>query len=154
MKKYSFLLIPLLLLGGCNKQDTSSSKIDSSSSSEISTSVTSNTSITSQTTSSSSSRSSSSSSSSSSTSESGDDYLKGRPLLPNGYAQIDAPVNTPVTLKTSTSSQDWYSVDWTYDQPSDWRYIYKNAVDNGPKGHKTSPNFYSYNPSKEDKYPG
>lgn len=164
MKKSLILFTSLLLVTGCNrspsKTTTTSITSDSSVSTSISTgssstSINPSTSATSVTTS---TRPTSSSitttTSTTTTSSSGDDYMKGRPLLPNGYAQIDAPNNTPVNLKTSTSSEDWYTVDWTQDKPNDWRYIYKNAVDNGPTGHKTSPNFYSYNPSKTDQYPG
>lgn len=157
MKSSLILLSTILLLAGCRgKGDKTSSSITS----DTSTNPTSESTTTSQssqatTQSSQSSKTSSAASSSSKTTTStGDDYMDGRPLLPNGYAQIDAPTNTPVSLVTSTSSSDWYEVDWTEDQPSNWRYIYKNAVDNGPTGHKTSPNFYAYKPSNPEDYPG
>lgn len=167
MKKHLLVLISALLIAGCRANNTSSSisttsqsqSSNTSESTSITSSVTSQSSATSssKTTTSSSSHSSSTkptSSSTTTTTGSQDDYMKGRPLLPNGYAQIDAPTNSPVQLVTSTSSQDWYNVDWTQDQPSNWRYIYKNSVDNGPSGHKCSPGFYSYNPSKPNDYPG
>jgi len=148
MKKIIILLLILLITGCSRRQSSSTTSITSTTISNSSTQ-----SITSATSSSKTSTQSSSSKTST-TSYEDDEYMKGRPLLPNGYAQIDAPTNSPVTLVTSTSSEDWYNVDWTTNRPDDWRYIYKNAVDNGPTGHKCSPGFYSYNESDPDKYPG
>lgn len=150
MKKRYLALISILVITGCTRNKTTSSSVSSTTSIEQS-SISETTSHSSSTTSNTNTTSVTITTSRTST---GDDYMDGRPLLPNGYAQIDAPSNTPVTLVTSTSSADWYEVDWTEDKPADWRYMYKNAVDNGPSGHKTSPNFYSYNSSKPTDYPG
>lgn len=164
MKKSLILFTSLLVVTGCNRSPSKTTTTSITSDSPVSTSIStgsSSTSInpsTSATSVTTSTRPTSSSitttTSNTTTSSSGDDYMKGRPLLPNGYAQIDSPTNSPVQLVTSTSSQDWYNVDWTREQPSNWRYIYKNSVDNGPSGHKTSPSFYSYNESKPEDYPG
>lgn len=151
-------LISLLLLSNCNGSSTpSSSSINqttSSSSSASSSSLNSNssnkvTSISSTTSTSNSSITSNSSSkpSSSSSIKSETPWESGRKLLDCGYYQMDLPKNytSPEQLKT-TLSQDtssWSNNDLKEYLPSGFRYIYRNACDDGPTNHKTSAKFYS-----------
>ena len=148
-------LISLLLLSNCNSSTPSSSSINqttssaSSSSSSSSNSTSSNkvTSIISTVSTSNSSTSSNSSSipTSSSSIKSETSWESGRKLLDCGYYQMDLPKNytSPEQLKT-TLSQDtssWSNNDLKEYLPSGFRYIYRNACDDGPTNHKTSAKF-------------
>jgi hypothetical protein len=142
MKKHLLLLsiLPLLTLSSCGESVSDSSTTSQSDSTSSSTSE--STSSTSQ-----SSDSSSSSSSSSSSTSSSDDWFSGRTELDCGYYSMDLPKNSasPVTLVTDNTSTSWDENATKESIPTDFRYIYKNAYDDGPTNHKTSPNFYSSN---------
>ena len=137
MKKVNYLLlfIPLLLTSCNQKEDISSSDvIDSTSTTETSSSED----ITSTT---------ESSSSSTSSVDSEEDWTNSRELLECGYYEMDLPknYNNPLSIKADTSSTTWNNYSLKETLPSDFRYIYKNACDDGPKYHKTNPSFYSVN---------
>lgn len=149
MKKKLIITLSLLtLLTACNNNEdiTNKSTISSSSSSSISEDTSTNITNTSSSNTSSSSNISSSSSSTSST-QRDDEWFDGRTLLECGYYAMDLPKNyeNPINLKTTLSADNtsWYNNDFTSDISTHWRYIYKNACDDGPTNHKTSPNFYS-----------
>lgn len=76
-------------------------------------------------------------------------WEEGRTLLDCGYYQMDLPKNhlTPYNLKTTLSADDssWSNNDMKEYLPSGFRYIYKNACDDGPAYHKASAKFYSSN---------
>lgn len=73
----------------------------------------------------------------------------GRVLLDCGYYQMDIPKNhnNPYKLETTLSQDEstWSNNDMKEYLPSGFRYIYKNACDDGPVYHKTSAKFYSSN---------
>lgn len=152
MKKYLFIpLVLLSLLTSCtdsentNNSGTTISTTDSSSISENT--LTSTTTTSSSSSTSLSSTTTSTSTSTSSSTQRDDDWFTGRTLLECGYYAMDLPKNyeNPLTLKTTLSADNdsWYNNDFTSELSSNWRYIYKNACDDGPTNHKTSPNFYS-----------
>lgn len=72
-----------------------------------------------------------------------------RHLLDCGYYQMDLPKNyqSPINLKTTleADSSSWSNNDLKDSLPYGFRYIYRNACDDGPKNHKTSADFYSSN---------
>lgn len=73
-------------------------------------------------------------------------WEEGRTLLDCGYYQMDLPKNyqNPYDLKTTLSADtsSWSNNDLTYYLPNGFRYIYRNACDDGPKYHKASEKFY------------
>ena len=73
----------------------------------------------------------------------------GRKLLDCGYYQMDLPKNylNPYNLKTTLSQDEssWSNNELIDSLPYGFRYIYRNACDDGPKYHKTSADFYSSN---------
>ena len=151
MMKAKYLLIgliSLLLLSNCSNanvpSNTSSSSTNSSSissySSENTTSITSNQS--SQTSSNVSSQTTSNTTSSQEVA-----WETNRYKLECGYYQMDLPKNyqSPYNLKTTLSQDNssWSNNDLTSSLPTGFRYIYRNACDDGPTNHKTSAKFYS-----------
>lgn len=78
-----------------------------------------------------------------------DTWKDGRIKLECGYYQMDLPKNhqNPIQLKTTLSEDKtaWSNNDLTSTLPEGFRYIYRNACDDGPINHKASPNFYSSN---------
>lgn len=148
MKKLLLLtFIPLLLISCGDNPSISNSESDSLSSSLNSSTDDSSSSSTSGTTSTNSSSTSSSSSSSSSSTSNEDSWFNNRTKLECGYYQMDLPKNSdnPINLKTTLSADNstWLNNDWKDSIPEYNRYIYKNACDDGPTNHKTSPDFYS-----------
>lgn len=151
-KSLLFLLIPSLLISGCNASSGSKKKTKSSTESESSFASTSDVSSTSIPTSGGSSITStpttsktstpSSSSKSSSTSESGDPYFDGKVILPTGDYQCDKPTNTPIQIVTSYDSSDWWQEDIKDELPSDMAFIYGNNSSDGPSGHYANPPMY------------
>lgn len=154
-KSLLFLLIPSLLISGCNISSSSKKKSKSSTYSESSITSTSGDASTSNPVSGGSSISStpttsgtsktttpSSSSKSSSTSESGDPYFDGKVILPTGNYQCDKPTNTPIQIVTSNDSSDWWQEDIKDELPSDMAFIYGNNSSDGPSGHYAGPTMY------------
>ncbi len=84
-----------------------------------------------------------------STSNSTSSWEDGRTLLECGYYQMDLPKNyqNPYQLKTTLSQDNdsWSNNDLKEELPDGFRYIYKNACDDGPKNHKAQADFYSSN---------
>ena len=81
-----------------------------------------------------------------------------RQQLECGYKQTYLPKNSnnPTVLKTTLTedSSSWSNNQMIDSMPINYRYIYRNACDDGPTGEKASASFYSYNPSKPKDYPG
>lgn len=79
-------------------------------------------------------------------------WEEGRILLDCGYYTMDLPKNyqNPFELKTTLSADtsSWSNNDMKEYLPTSFRYIYKNAYDDGPTYHKASPSFYSSNQDK------
>ena len=130
--KFTILFVSLLSLIGCGSTSTSviqpsiNSTISSKTSSILSTTL-----------------------NKPSTTSNKSNWEDGRKLLDCGYYQMDLPKNygNPYTLKT-TLSQDtssWSNNDLKEYLPTNFRYIYKNACDDGVVNHKASAKFYSSN---------
>ena len=86
-----------------------------------------------------------------------DDKYPDRYLLECGYYSPGLPKNKTaynlVTTLTNDSST-WLNTNLKEDLTNDYRYVYANSYDDGPSGSKCTPNFYSYDSSKESQYPG
>ena len=174
--KTLFVLIPSILLMSCSMiedddHDYSHSSIsDVTSTTSISSSSSSNSDDSSSISGSNDSSSSTSASSDSTThsntadtntsittgaTDDDDEWKQGRQILDCGFYAMDLPKNaSPINIPTSNSSSDWQEFDMKENMPTNYRYIYKNACDDGPSGHHASPSFYSYNSSKPKDYPG
>lgn len=159
LKHILMILFTTISIASCN--DNLNSNINSNVSSQItseisessnvvSSNISSETNTISSTINSSINNSSSSNNESSYTSiEEEKEWEDGRKLLDCGYYQMDLPKNhlNPYNLKTTLSQDEssWSNNEMIDSLPSGFRYIYRNACDDGPKYHKTSANFYSSN---------
>lgn len=162
MKIKHFLLsfITLLSIASCNINSTNSINNESSfvnnesSYVENSSSFNSETNIVSSTTNSSLIDSSSTNNQHPSNNDTSEEksWEDGRKLLDCGYYQMDKPKNyaNPYKLKTTLSQDEssWSNNEMIDYLPTNFRYIYKNACDDGPTYHKTSAKFYSSNNDK------
>lgn len=83
------------------------------------------------------------------TTDNNSSWEEGKALLECGYYQMDLPKNhnNPYQLKTTLSQDNnsWSNNDLKEALPDGFRYIYKNACDDGPKYHKAQASFYSSN---------
>lgn len=150
-KSLLILLIPSLLIAGCNTSSGSKKKSKSASVSETTSTSTSvdvsssnitggGTSITSSAPTSGTSKTSSSKTSS--TTQSDDPYFDGKVILPTGNYQCDKPTNSSIQIVTSNESSDWWQEDIKDELPSDMAFIYGNNSSDGPSGHYAGPTMY------------
>ena len=132
--KINVLLLSLLMLFSCGQQSSVPTSIFNTTSTNTTTSQT--TSLKSTT-------------SNNHSTVSSQPWEEGRTLLECGFYQMDLPKNhkNPYNLKTTLSQDDssWSNNDLKEYLPSSFRYIYKNACDDGPSYHKASAKFYSSN---------
>ena len=147
MKKKALLVLTALLLTSCALFNRGNVSLSSSTSNQSTSNGSSSSSNGGASSSYSSSQPSSSSSSSSSEDHGGDEWFDGRTKLDCGYYAMDLPKNhdNPYELRTTLAADasSWSNNDLKTELADGFRYIYKNACDDGPSGHKTSAKFYS-----------
>ncbi|MCR5332635.1 MAG: hypothetical protein K6E11_01270 [Bacilli bacterium] len=136
MRRQLFLLLIPLLLTGCNVSE----KDESNSSSKSTTSD-----ITSTTSNNTSSNPTSTHSEQSSGGEREGEWFDRHVLLDCGYYSMGLPKNSasPINLVTDNQTSSWNNNSIiTSSDLGNFRYIYKNACDDGETGHKTSLKMY------------